>query len=275
MAKSILITGCSTGIGLCAAQSLQQRGYQVIATVRKPQDKVKLEEQGLTCVLLDLNDSTSIQQAFAEVLSLTQGKLAALINNAGFGVMGAVEDLSRQSLRAQFETNVFGLQELTNLVIPVMRQQRQGRIINVSSVLGLVTLPYRGAYCASKYALESLSDALRMELRGIGIHVILIEPGPIVSQFRQSAEEVIKEHIDMTGSRHRATYGNLLQRQAQQKDSSRFTLGPEAVVAKMLHALESPRPKMRYFVTVPTYLIASLRRLLPARCLAWLLARFL
>lgn len=267
MNKFILITGCSSGIGLCTAHYLQQRGYSVFAAVRKSEDKQRLQALGLNAILLDVNDSASIQNGLAVVLSQTNGRLDALINNAGFGVMGAVEDLTRESLRAQFETNVFGLHELTKQVIPVMRRQKQGRIINLSSVLGFVSMSYRGAYCASKYAVEALSDSLRLELRGTGIHVVLIEPGPIVSQFRQTASAVTRENIDMTTSIHRELYSGMLERQQQQKDSSWFTQGPEAVAKKIFHALESPQPKLRYFVTLPTYFLAILKRLLPARWL--------
>jgi short-subunit dehydrogenase len=273
MSKSVLITGCSSGIGLCTAQFLHQHGYQVFAAVRKSEDQLRLQASGLISVLLDVNDSTSIQNGIAEVLSQTNGRLDALVNNAGFGVMGAVEDLTRESLRAQFETNVFGLHELTRQVIPVMRRQQHGCIINISSVLGLVSMAYRGAYSASKYAVEALSDSLRLELRGTGIHVVLVEPGPIVSHFRQTASAVTRENIDMTASTHRKIYEDMLERQQQQKDSSRFTLGPEAVAKKILHALESPQPKLRYFVTLPTYLLATLRRLLPAKWLDRILVK--
>lgn len=263
--QSILITGCSTGIGLCAAQILHHRGYRVFAAVRKIEDKSRLEQQGIQSLLLDLNDSTSIRTAHDYVMTQTNGALDALINNAGFGVMGAVEDLTRESLRTQFETNVFGLQELTNHVIPIMRRQGHGRIINVSSVLGLMTKKYSGAYCASKYALEALSDAMRLELRGSNIFVSLVEPGPITSHFRNTAKIVHNQHIQPEASAHRETYANLLTQQAQEKEKSRFTLPPEAVVKKFIHALESPRPKIRYYVTVPSYAGAILKRLLPSR----------
>ncbi len=262
---SILITGCSTGIGLSAAQILHHRGYRVFAAVRKLEDKKRLEDQGISSLLLDVNDSTSIRAAVDYVTAQTNGSLDALINNAGFGVMGAVEDLTRESLKIQFETNVFGLQELTNLVIPIMRRQGHGRIINVSSILGLMTKKYCGAYCASKYAVEALSDALRLELHGSNIFVSLVEPGPITSHFRDTAKMVHDQHIQPETSAHRETYVNLMAQQAQEKEKSRFTLPPEAVVKKFIHALESPRPKIRYYVTVPSYAGAFLKRLLPGR----------
>ena len=269
--KTVLITGCSSGIGFCAANQLQQRGYRVFAGVRKAQDKSRLEAAGLTAVLLDLNDSSSIRAALEWVLAQTGGVLDALINNAGYAQPGAVEDVSREALRVQFETNVFGLQELTNGVIPVMRRQGQGRIINLSSILGLVALAYRGAYCASKFALEALTDSLRLELAGSGIKVSLIEPGPVATAFRDSARAAYEQNIVVGQSSHQAHYANLLNNMEEFKASSRFTLAPEAVVKRLIHALESPRPKIRYYVTAPAYLLMVLKRLLPGRCLDVLL----
>ncbi|MDH5409199.1 MAG: SDR family NAD(P)-dependent oxidoreductase, partial [Gammaproteobacteria bacterium] len=161
--RSILITGCSSGIGLCVAQGLHDRGHQVIASARKMEDVKKLRALGLTSLQLDLDDSISIRNAVVQTLEMTEGKLDALFNNGAYGQPGAVEDLSRDVLRAQFETNLFGWQELTNRVIPIMRQQGHGRIIQNSSVLGLVSMAYRGAYNASKYALEGISDTMRLE----------------------------------------------------------------------------------------------------------------
>lgn len=264
MTKSILITGCSSGIGLCAAETLHQRGYQVFAGVRKPADQQRLSQQGIRSVLLDVADSQSIQRAVDEVLAQTQGRLDALVNNAGFGQPGAVEDLSRDTLRAQFEANVFGLQELTNHVLPVMRQQGSGRIVNMSSLLGLISMPYRGAYCASKYAVEALTDALRLEVRDSGICVSLIEPGPIESQFRQAARHHYQQHVSVEQSPHGEKYGRMLDNIEQLKTESRLTLPPSAVVKKLLHALESPRPKIRYYVTLPAYVLATLKRFLPS-----------
>lgn len=263
--KTVLITGCSSGIGLCAAQTLHKRGYQVFATVRKETDQTRLEQEGIRTLLLDLRDSNAIKSAVANLLTQTSGHLDALINNAGLGFIGAVEDLTRDSLRDQFETNVFGLQELTNLIIPIMRSQGNGRIINVSSLLGLVTRKYCGAYCASKYAIEALSDAMRLELQGSGVFVSIVEPGPITSQFRATAKTIHKEHVPYEGSAHKQVYTGLLEQQDQAKESSRFTLPPDAVVKQFIHALESPHPKIRYYVTVPTYLAAYAKRLLPSK----------
>ncbi|MEW5757280.1 MAG: SDR family oxidoreductase [Pseudomonadota bacterium] len=261
--KTILITGCSSGIGACAARTLQARGYRVIATARKAQDVMQLKAEGFTAVPLDLNDSNSIQSAVAQILEITGGNLYALFNNAAYGQPGAVEDLRREVLRAQFETNLFGTLELTNAVIPIMRRQGYGRIIQNSSVLGLFAMPYRGAYNASKFALEGITDTLRLELRGSGIHISLIEPGPIKSAFRKNAMQHFFANIDREHSFHRKVYQGVEQRLAKPGPAAPFTLPPEAVVEKLIHALEARHPKRRYYVTVPTHLFARLRRILP------------
>lgn len=260
--KSILITGCSTGIGYCVAKGLQQRGYRVFATARNTDDVANLQNEGLESVQLDLDDSRSIKNAVTKVLQHTDGKLFALFNNGAFGLPAAVEDLSRDAIRAQFETNLFGWLELTNLVLPVMRKQGYGRIIQNSSVLGFVALPFRGAYNASKYALEGLSDTLRLELKDTDIFVSLVEPGPILSQFRSNAVKALDKYIDIEKSIHREKYRNELNRLNKKGPAVPFTLPPEAVLKKIIHALESPKPKTRYYVTFPTYLFGYLKRLL-------------
>jgi NAD(P)-dependent dehydrogenase (short-subunit alcohol dehydrogenase family) len=270
---SILITGCSSGIGLCAAEILHKRGYRVFATCRKTDDITRLESMGLEALLLDLNDSASIEQAVDEILSRTGGTLDALFNNGAYGQTGAVEDLSRDVLRAQFETNLFGTHELSNRVIPIMRKQGHGRIVQNSSVLGLVSLPYRGAYVASKYALEGLTDTLRLELKGSGIHVSLIEPGPIISRFRENAYEMFKQHINADKSVHYAVYQGMIKRLTKPGPVAPFTLPPDAVVKKLIHALESPKPRVRYYVTFPTYLFATLKTVLSHRMLDYILKR--
>jgi NAD(P)-dependent dehydrogenase (short-subunit alcohol dehydrogenase family) len=272
-ARTVLITGCSSGIGLAAARALHGRGWRVFATCRRPADAERLRGEGLESLALDLDDSGSIRGALGEVLARTGGRLDALFNNGGFGQTGAVEDLSRQALREQFETNLFGWAELTNLVIPVMRRRGQGRIVMNSSVLGLAALPYRGAYVAAKFALEGLADTLRLELAGSGIAVSLIEPGPIASRFRENALEHFRRHIDVAGSVHRAAYEAQLARLEKPGPAAPFTLPAAAVVDKLIHALESPRPRARYYVTVPTHLIGHARRLLSTRGLDWLLRR--
>lgn len=271
--KTILITGCSSGIGGCVAHGLKARGWRVFATVRQPADMERLQTQGLESLSLDLRDSDSIRAAVAAVLERTGGRLDALFNNGAYGQPGAVEDLSREALREQFETNLFGTQELTNQVIPVMRRQGRGRILYTSSVLGLVAFPYRGAYVASKFALEGLADTLRMELTDTGIHVCLIEPGPILSRFRDHAHAAYLRHIRAETSPHREKYAAMEARLLKEGPAAPFTLPPEAVLKRVIHALESPRPRARYSVTVPTYLFAALRRLLPTRGLDAVLRR--
>ena len=271
--KTVLITGCSTGIGYVTAIELKKRGHRVIASARKPEDVENLRQQGFEAVQLDLADSKSIHDAVKNTLSLTDGKLDALFNNAAFGQPGAVEDLSRDVLRFQFETNLFGTHELTNLILPVMRQQGYGRVIYNSSILGLVAMKYRGAYNASKFALEGLADTLRLELKGSNIDIILIEPGPILSNFRKNAFALYKKNINPENSAHRLAYQAMENRLATEGPAVPFTLPSEAVAEKVIHALESKRPKLRYFVTFPTYLFASLKRLLPVRWLDVLLGK--
>lgn len=270
---SILITGCSSGIGRCVAEGLHARGYRVFASARSAATLAELAAHGLESLALDLDDSSSIRAAVAEVLRRTDGKLFALLNNGAYGQPGAVEDLPRAVLRAQFETNFFGWAELTNQVIPVMRRHGGGRIIQISSILGLIALPYRGAYTSSKFALEGLTDTLRLELAGSGVHVSLIEPGPISSRFRDNATRKFREHIDAENSVHHEHYQHMLARLEQEGPAAPFTLAPDAVLKKVLHALESKYPKPRYYVTFPTQLFATLRRLLPYRAMDWVLRR--
>ena len=271
--KSVLVTGCSSGIGAAAARALSARGWRVFATARQADDVARLKAEGLESLILDLDDSASIRAAVAAVLERTGGRLDALFNNAGFGQVGAVEDLTRDALRAQFETNLFGWVELTNLVIPAMRRQGHGRIVMNSSVLGYAAFPYRGAYNAVKFAVEGLADTLRLELAEAGIQVILIEPGPVTSRFRENCLPHFERHIDWRNSVHRARYESQLARLRMPGPAAPFTLGPEAVVEKLLHALESPYPRARYPVTVPAVAFAWLKRLLPVRAMDWVLAK--
>lgn len=273
MKKTILITGCSSGIGYCVAKGLQERGYRVFATARKRDSVEKLLAEGLESFRLDLNDSNSIHFAFEETMRRTGGELYALFNNGAYGLPGAVEDLNRDALRAQFETNVFGWQELTNLAIPVMRRQGYGRIIQNSSVLGFVALPFRGAYNASKYAIEGLSDTLRLELKGSNVFVSLIEPGPIASQFRMNAVKALQKYIDIENSFHREKYQGVLSRLNKPGPAVPFTLPPEAVLKRVIYALEAEKPQARYYVTVPTYLFGILKRILSTRTLDVILAK--
>ena len=265
--KSLLITGCSSGIGRCLADGLKKRGYRVFATARKPGDVASLKQAGFEAYQLDLASSDSIRQAVGEILERSDGHLYGLINNGAYGQPGAVEDLSRELLKTQFETNLFGTHELTNLVLPTMRSAGEGRIIQISSILGFAAMAFRGAYNASKFALEGLSDTLRLELRGTNIHVSLIEPGPVRSRFRENALEAFRANIDIDNSVHSSLYKSVLRRLEGQKGRMPFTLGPEAVLERAVHALESGRPRPRYYVTKPTYIFAWCKRLLPIRWL--------
>ena len=271
--NNILITGCSSGIGYCVAKGLAARGYRVFATARKAADVQRLQAEGLESLPLDLDDSASIAAAVETVLSRTNGRLYALFNNGAYGQPGAVEDLSREMLRAQFETNLFGWHELTGHILPVMREQGYGRIIHNSSVLGFVALRFRGAYNASKYALEGLTDTLRLELAGSGIHVVLIEPGPISSRFRANAHSAYRRNIDPETSHFREQYMAMEQRLTTEGPVVPFTLPPEAVLKKVIHALESRRPRPRYPVTFPTHLFAFLKRVLTQRALDRVMGR--
>ncbi|MCL2897520.1 SDR family oxidoreductase [Brenneria tiliae] len=250
MQKTVLITGCSSGIGLIAAQDLQKRGYRVLAACRRPEDVARMAELGLQGIELDLDDSASVEKAAAEVIALTGNRLYGLFNNAGYGLYGALRDISRRQLAQQFSSNLFGTHQLTQLLLPAMLPHGEGRIIQTSSVMGLVATPGRGAYAASKFALEAWSDALRMELHGSGLHVSLIEPGPLTTRFTAN--------VDQTRADLPVTNPGI---------ARRFTLPPEAVLPKLRHALESPRPRLRYPVTLVAHALSWLRRLLPGRCL--------
>lgn len=271
--KSVLITGCSSGIGQCAAHFLQQQGFQVVASARRQEDVDTLQQAGLTAVLLDLADEASIEAAVAQTLHLTGGKLYGLFNNGAYGQPGALEDLPTQALREQFESNLFGLHHLTRLILPTMLAAKEGRIVQNSSILGLIALPFRGAYNASKFALEGYTDTLRLELNGTGVAVSLIEPGPIETRFRANSKTAFLRHIDADTSRHHAGYQQTLTRLQRPGPSSRYSLEPEACMEPLLHALTSPRPKIRYPVTRPTVMMSWLRRLLSARALDKLLLR--
>ena len=273
MNKSILITGCSTGIGYVTAHKLRERGYRVFATARRAESVAMLQAEGFESLQLDLDDSNSIQQAFAEIMQRTGNELFALFNNGAYGIPGAVEDLSRAALRAQFETNVMGWLELTNLVLPIMRNQGYGRIIQNSSVLGFAAMPFRGAYNASKFAIEGLTDTLRLELMGTQIYVCLIEPGPISTQFRANALKALQKFIPVEQSVHREKYQAVLSRLNKPGPAVPFTQPPEAVAKRVVEALEAKIPQPRYYVTFPTYLFGFLKRVLSIRLLDRILAK--
>ena len=260
--KSILITGCSSGIGLDAARTLGQRGWRVFATCRKASDCDKLLDEGLESLVLDYEDPASITEAVETILSRTGGTLDALFNNGAYAIPAPLEDVPRAAMRAIFEANLIGWHDLTNQVIPAMRAQGHGRIVNCSSVLGLVGMKWRGAYVATKYALEGMSDVLRQEMRGTGIHVSLIEPGPIATPFRQNAVAQFEKWINWEASARADEYrAGLLDQLYQGSDGPSWPAS--AVTGKLIHALEAPRPRPRYFVTTPTHIANGLRRFLP------------
>ena len=271
--RSVMVTGCSSGIGRCVALGLQARGYRVFATARTQGDLDMLRDSGCEAVDLHLDDPDSVASAAQQVLDACGGQVFGLFNNGAYGQPGAVEDLTWGVLEAQLRTNLLGWHELTRLLIPGMRARGEGRIIQNSSVLGLVAMPYRGAYNCSKYALEGLTDTLRLELHGSGIEVSLIEPGPISSRFRENAYRMFRQNIDAENSVHRDNYRAMAARLEHEGPTTSFTLPPEAVLNKVIHALESKRPRARYAVTTPTHVFGALRRLLTTRQLDWLLRR--
>lgn len=267
--KTALITGCSSGIGLATAHLLRENGWQVIPTVRQTADFERLQAAGFEPLFLDLFDSESVQDAAKETLKRCDGKLGAIVNNAGFGQPGAIEDLTREILRRQFEVNVFGLIELTNTLLPAMREQGFGRVVNVASVLGQIAMPFNGAYSASKFALEGISDALRVELFDTGVAVSIIEPGPIATQFGVNAHAQAAQIVDCERSRFRQNYQRYFKTAEAGTEKERrlgdgFRQPPEAVARRILHALESDKPRVRYPVTLPAHLGSLGRRVLPA-----------
>lgn len=273
--KSILITGCSSGIGLNAATVLKQRGYRVFATARKAEDVAKLQAQGFDSLQLDVTDDVSIQNAIAEILRMTGGTLDAVFNNAGYMQAGGTEDLTREKIRAQFETNTFGAMEVTRSVLPIMRKQGYGRIIQNSSILGIIAMPYYGAYNAAKFALEGYSDTLRQELRGTNIHVSIICPGPILSKLRDHAYELYqnklsKEQTGVYADVYKKMEETYFKRGAVDR---KISLTPDAVTKQLIHALESKRPRAHYFTGAPANVLAFLRRILPDCGLDWVIAK--
>ena len=272
MKKSILITGCSSGIGYACARGLKQRGWRVFATVRNADDQNRLQTEGLETLIIDYRDSASLKACVAEIASRTGGKLDALFNNGGYGQPGAVEDISRQVLEQQFATLVFGWHELTTLCLPLIRANGTGRIINCSSVLGITAMKWRGAYNASKFAIEGLTDTLRLELRGSGIFVSTINPGPIATRFVEHALKAFDANVDQEKSNYKVAYQRQ-QARLGKGGSNRFKLPPEAVLDKIIQALESPRPRAHYYVTTPTHVMGLARRIMPQRFHDWFVDR--
>lgn len=273
MQRSILITGCSSGIGYAAAHDLRAAGWRVFASCRQQSDCDRLSAQGFDAPLLDLTDPATIRSALDHIVMQTGGTLDALYNNGAFACPGAVEDLPRDALKAVFDANVFGTHDLTCEVIKIMRKQGYGRIVTCSSVLGLVAYKWRGAYVASKFALEGLTDVLRLELRDTPIKVVLVEPGPITSKIRVNSIPHFERWVDWKNSARAEQYQTLTKRLYEDRGPDRFELPPSAVTAKILRALTVANPAPRYYVTTPTYLMGTLRRLLPTRALDWLIAK--
>ncbi len=272
---SVLITGASSGIGYDAAHGLKARGWRVFATCRQERDCARLRGEGLESFRLDYTDPGSMRAALETALERTGGRLDALYNNGAFGLPGAAEDLPTDALRAIFETNFFGWHDLTRAVIPVMRAQGHGRIVNCSSVLGFTPMRWRAAYVATKYALEGYSDCLRIEMAEAGIHVILIEPGPITSRIRENSVVHFERWVDWRASPRRAAYERTLLRRlyGQKAGPDPFELPPAAVTKKLVHALESRRPRPRYYVTAPTWIAGLARRFLSTRMSDRIIAR--
>ena len=274
MTQTILITGCSSGIGYDAAHALHKRGWRVFATCRSQADCDRLISEGLESFPLDQSDTASMTAAVEETLSRTGGTLDALFNNAAFGFPAAVEDVPTDALRSIFETNLFGYHELTRQVIPIMRAQGHGRILNCSSVLGFAALKMRGAYNSTKFAMEGLTDTLRIEMRGTGINVVLIQPGPITSKLRQNSIPHFEKWINWQASARKQEYEDkVLKRLYEDRGADRFELPASAVSDKVWQALTDENPKARYKITTPTYLMAVLKRILPTRMTDWLIDR--
>lgn len=272
--KTILITGCSSGIGYDAAHGLNRRGWRVLATCRRREDCERLEAEGLESFVLDYESPESVAAGAEETLRCTEGRIDALFNNGAYAIPGPLEDLSRDAMEAIFNANFLGWHDLSVRLIPAMRAQGHGRIVNNSSVLGLVSAPYRGAYNSTKFALEAWSDAMRMEMKGTGIHVALIEPGPIATDFRKNAVKAFEKWVDWEASPRVEQYrASLLDKLYKGTKGSFFELQSDAVTAKLVHAIESPRPKARYFVTTPTYIMDVARRFLPVAILDRMLMR--
>jgi NAD(P)-dependent dehydrogenase (short-subunit alcohol dehydrogenase family) len=274
MAGTILITGCSSGIGYDAAQGMRAAGWRVFASCRKAADCERMRAEGFESPRIDYEDAESIATGLAEVLEATGGRLDALFHNGAYAIPGAVEDLPTGALRQIFEANLFGWHELTRHVIPVMRAQGGGRIVMNSSVLGFVGLRWRGAYVATKHALEGLTDVLRLEMADTGVKVILIEPGPVTSLIRKNSIPHFERWIDWEASPRADQYReSLLKRLYQAKGPDRFELPASAVTKVLLRALTSRNPRARYRVTIPTKAIALAVRILPGRLLDAILAR--
>lgn len=265
--KTILITGCSSGIGYDTAHYLHNHGYKVFASARKEEDVQRLKTEGLEAYLLDVTKPETIKKSLDSILEETGGELYAVFNNAGYGQPGAVEDIPTEVLKEQFETNLFGLHEMTRQIIPIMRKQGYGRIIQHSSVLGLISLRFRGAYNASKYAIEGLCDTLRLELMDDDIHVVTINTGPVRSDFRKNATQKFYEHIHKKPTVFEKEYEQELIPHEEVKKKDPFTRDSDVVISNIIKSLETTKPKPRYYNTSATHFLGTLKRILPTAVL--------
>lgn len=273
--KTILITGCSSGIGYDCAQALRAQGWRVFASCRAEADCARLRSAGFDSPLIDYENPQSIAHGLEQVLNATGGTLDALVNNGAYAIPGAVEDLSMEALRTIFDANFFGWHDLTRQVIPVMRAQGHGRIIQISSVLGFAAMPWRGAYNSTKFALEGYSDTLRLELAPSGLHVVLVEPGPITSEFRNNSVKQFERWIDYRGSALADLYDSKLRKRLYDSTNpDTYQLPASAVTDKVIKALTAPRPRPRYYVTAPTHVMGALKRVFTTRMMDRVLSRF-
>lgn len=272
--KNVLITGCSSGIGLATANLLRERGWQVVPTARSDEDLEHLRSDGFSPVRLDLASEETIEKAWGDAHELCGGVMGGLVNNAGYALAGAIEEVEANDLRRQLEVNLIGLQQLTCRAVDSMRAQGWGRIVNVSSIYGRIAAPLVGSYCASKFALEAMSDALRNELWSSGIGVSLMVPGPIVTDFRKNAAIAAEEALDLESDRFGEHYRRrIVSKKKRRAEPDFFRKSPEAVAGKIRHALESARPRRRYYITPAAHLGALLRRFAPDTFLDYLARR--
>ena len=270
--KTVFVTGCSSGIGLCIARKLHNSPFRLIASCRKQEDVERLNSEGIETIMLDLACEESVTNGAAKLSEMTNNRIFGLINNGAYGQPGAVIDLRRSVLREQFETNVFGTQQLTNLLLPMMLPYGEGRVIQISSILGFICLKFRGAYNASKFALEGLTDTMRLEHANTGVQFSLVEPGPITSEFRKNAYAMFARHIDTKNSFFKDSYASVDKR-LKESERARFTLPADAVHRAVWHALTHSKPRIRYRVTIPTKIMMVLKRVFPDRVMdAFLLA---
>lgn len=270
---SILITGCSSGIGYDTAHHLHKSGHFVLASARNIADVNRLQAEGLHAIKLDVTDEKDIHHALLYVNEHFNNRLDILFNNAGFGQPGALEDIPSQALKEQFETNVIGLHNLTRAFIPLMRQQGGGKIIQHSSVLGFISLKYRGAYNASKYAIEALCDTYRLELKGSNIFMISLHTGPIASKFRENAMPHFYHYVEIDKSSHKQAYETELIKRKSEKENDRFTQTSTAVITVIEKILISERPRPFYNITMATKILYLLKKVLPTTLLDAILKR--